>query len=125
MVRSCNRTPEAAGLIGSQPENAGNGKGTGIVPDEAEVPSVETNQSGFGANPKIAVGSLRDGVDGAPGKALLGSPLIVDVLRKSAVGIDGPGRWDQASAGGQGGYKRPATWRRQSCLQRRDSSRRH
>jgi hypothetical protein len=47
---------------------------------EAEVQPVEANQTIFCANPKVAVGGLRDRMNWAARESLLDAPLVGSML---------------------------------------------
>src|SRR4030095_11757886 len=75
--------PQTSVSVGRQIENCSIGPSY-----QLEVHSVEANQSGLRADPKIAVVRLRDGVYGPSWKSILRTPPVLQILRHCAIRID-------------------------------------
>ena len=88
--------PQSAVGIGNEALYGTNGEssGSGLL-EELEVQTVEANQTLFGADPKIAVPALRDGRDGAAGKAALAAPAVMEVFGLRAADISGASEWEK------------------------------
>ncbi len=73
----CKPDPQIVLVIRKQAEHAAGRKG-GRSPaiQKPKAYPIETHQTLLGSDPQVAVPGLRDGMNRAPGKSLLGAPLI-------------------------------------------------